>query len=37
LLTLSIAHEDWFWRPLCELLGMHEAAGFNRGERVRAR
>ncbi|MGB3864596.1 MAG: CaiB/BaiF CoA-transferase family protein, partial [Xanthobacteraceae bacterium] len=34
LLTLSIAHEDWFWRPLCELLGMHAAAGFNRGERV---
>lgn len=34
LLTLSIAHEDWFWRPLCELLDMDEAAGFNRGERV---
>ena len=34
LLTLSIAHEDWFWRPLCELLGMPDAAGFNRSERV---
>ena len=34
LVTLSIAHEDWFWRPLCELLGMPDAAGFNRDERV---
>ena len=34
LLTLSIAHEDWFWRPLCELLGLPDAAGFNRNERV---
>jgi crotonobetainyl-CoA:carnitine CoA-transferase CaiB-like acyl-CoA transferase len=34
LLTLSIAHEDWFWRPLCELLSLPDAAGFNRNERV---
>ncbi len=34
LLTLSIAHEDWFWRPLCELLGMPEAAGLDRTGRV---
>lgn len=34
LLTLSIAHEDWFWRPLCALLGIDDAAGFGREERV---
>lgn len=34
LLTLSIAHEDWFWRPLCELLDMGDAAGLNRAGRV---
>jgi crotonobetainyl-CoA:carnitine CoA-transferase CaiB-like acyl-CoA transferase len=34
LLTLSIAHEDWFWRPLCALLGMDDAAGLGRAERV---
>jgi crotonobetainyl-CoA:carnitine CoA-transferase CaiB-like acyl-CoA transferase len=34
LLTLSIAHEDWFWRPLCALLGMEDAAGYGRAERV---
>ncbi|HYF61064.1 MAG TPA: CaiB/BaiF CoA-transferase family protein [Burkholderiaceae bacterium] len=34
LLTLSIAHEDWFWRPLCGLLGLDDAAGFGRDERV---
>lgn len=34
LLTLSIAHEDWFWRPLCELLGMPEASGLGRAARV---
>ncbi|MFV0280126.1 MAG: CaiB/BaiF CoA transferase family protein [Rhodoblastus sp.] len=34
LLTLSIAHEDWFWRSLCELLGLLDASGFARNERV---
>ena len=34
LLTLSIAHEDWFWRPLCGLLGMDDAAGLGRAGRV---
>jgi crotonobetainyl-CoA:carnitine CoA-transferase CaiB-like acyl-CoA transferase len=34
LLTLSIAHEDWFWRPLCELLGLHDAAELGRTERI---
>lgn len=34
LLTLSIAHEDWFWKPLCMLLGMAEAATLHRPERV---
>lgn len=34
LLTLSIAHEDWFWKPLCGLLGMDDAAGFDRAARV---
>lgn len=34
LLTLSIAHEDWFWRPLCELLGLSDAAGLGRAARV---
>ncbi len=36
LLTLSIAHEDWFWRPLCALLGMEDAAGLGRAGRVAA-
>ena len=34
LLTLSIAHEDWFWSPLCELLGMPDAAALGRDQRV---
>lgn len=34
LLTLSIAHEDWFWRPLCGLLGMDDVAALDRAARV---
>ncbi|TXL73259.1 CoA transferase [Vineibacter terrae] len=34
LLSLSIAHEDWFWRPFCSLIGMDDAAALTRGERV---
>lgn len=33
-ITLSIAHEDFFWRNLCEVLGMTEAAGYGRDQRV---
>ncbi len=36
LLTLSIAHEDAFWRSLCELLDMPDAAALRRPERVAA-
>jgi crotonobetainyl-CoA:carnitine CoA-transferase CaiB-like acyl-CoA transferase len=34
LLSLSIAHEDWFWRPLCTLIGMDDAAALTRRDRV---
>lgn len=34
LLTLSIAHEDWFWQPLCALLDLEDAADLRRPERV---
>lgn len=37
LLTLSVAHEDWFWRPLCGLLGMDDAAGYGHERRVAER
>lgn len=34
LLTLSVAHEDWFWRPLCHLVGMDQFAELTAGERL---
>lgn len=34
LVSLSIAHEDWFWRPFCSLLGMDDAADYPRPRRV---
>ncbi len=35
LLTLSIAHEDWFWSALCKLLGLpQELADLHRHQRV---
>lgn len=34
LLTLSIAYEDWFWKPLCELLDMADAAGLTQPQRL---
>ena len=34
LLTLSIAHEDWFWTPLCRLLAMDDVAALGRSARV---
>ena len=34
LLTVSIAHEDWFWTPFCELLGLGDLGKLKRVERV---
>lgn len=34
LITLSIAHEDWFWQPFCKLAGMEAEAALTRPERV---
>lgn len=34
LLTLSIAHEDWFWKSLCELLVMNDVAAVKHLERI---
>lgn len=33
-LTLSVAHEDHFWRPLCMALGLPELQALNHHERV---
>lgn len=34
LLTLSIAHEDWFWRPFCAAVGLPDLAGLTGAERA---
>lgn len=34
LMTLSIAHEDWFWKPFCEVIGKPERAGLKGRDRV---
>ena len=34
LITLSVAHEDWFWKPLCAVLGMDDFATYTATERV---
>lgn len=34
LMTLSIAHEDWFWKPFCEAIGKPELAGLSGRARV---
>jgi crotonobetainyl-CoA:carnitine CoA-transferase CaiB-like acyl-CoA transferase len=34
LLSLSIAHEDWFWKPLCTLIGMDDVADLKRAQRT---
>jgi crotonobetainyl-CoA:carnitine CoA-transferase CaiB-like acyl-CoA transferase len=34
LLSLSVAHEDWFWRPMCAVLGMDDVAGLCAPDRV---
>ena len=36
-LTLSIAHEDQYWKTLCETLGLDHVATLNRAERVARR
>jgi crotonobetainyl-CoA:carnitine CoA-transferase CaiB-like acyl-CoA transferase len=34
LISLSVAHEDWFWRPLCEVLGMPDVGALTAPERI---
>jgi crotonobetainyl-CoA:carnitine CoA-transferase CaiB-like acyl-CoA transferase len=34
LLSLSIAHEDWFWKPFCETTGMGDLAGMKSRDRL---
>lgn len=34
LIALSVAHEDWFWKPLCAVLGMDDAASYTGEERI---
>jgi crotonobetainyl-CoA:carnitine CoA-transferase CaiB-like acyl-CoA transferase len=34
MLSLSIAHEDWFWRSLCELIDMEDVADLKREQRT---
>ena len=34
LMTLSIAHEDWFWKPFCAVIGKPELAGLKGRDRV---
>lgn len=33
-LVIGIAHEDWFWDELCEVLGMEDAKGLNTAQRI---
>ncbi|WP_342640153.1 CaiB/BaiF CoA transferase family protein [Rhodoligotrophos ferricapiens] len=34
LLSLSIAHEDWFWQPFCRTVGLEAYAAYARPQRV---
>jgi crotonobetainyl-CoA:carnitine CoA-transferase CaiB-like acyl-CoA transferase len=34
LLSLSIAHEDWFWRPFCETAGLADLKDLRSSERI---
>lgn len=34
LITISIAHEDWFWTPFCDAIGMPEMRDLKAPERV---
>lgn len=36
-ITLSIAHEDYFWQPLCDLTGMPEKKALKHHERIAQR
>ncbi|MBI3993686.1 MAG: CoA transferase [Candidatus Lambdaproteobacteria bacterium] len=33
-ISLSVAHEDWFWQPLCERMGLTDLAAIPRDERA---
>ncbi len=33
-LVIGIAHEDWFWDNLCDVLGMEDAKGLNTAQRI---
>lgn len=35
--TLAIAHEDWFWKRLCNAIGLHEYIGIKALERRKLR
>lgn len=35
--TLGIAHEDWFWDRLCEVVGLRELQGLNMSQRRQRR
>ncbi|QXC46481.1 CaiB/BaiF CoA transferase family protein [Rhodococcus qingshengii] len=37
LLSLSVAYEDWFWEPLCDLLDMSDVRELPRAARIRGR
>ncbi|EME19407.1 CaiB/BaiF CoA transferase family protein [Rhodococcus triatomae] len=37
LLSLSVAYEDWFWAPLCDLLDMSDVRDLARPARIAAR
>ncbi len=36
-ISLSVAYEDWFWTPLCDLLALHDARDLPRPERIARR
>jgi crotonobetainyl-CoA:carnitine CoA-transferase CaiB-like acyl-CoA transferase len=36
-LALGIVHEDWFWKELCQVIGLEDLADLNVGERIAAR
>lgn len=33
-MTLSIAHEDWFWQPFCDVIGKADLAPLKGGDRA---
>ncbi len=36
-LTIGIVHEDWFWKNLCEVMGMEDLAGYSHVQRIEHR